>query len=88
MTTRVPPHELDVTAFVTVRLHAHGGLSVSGHIGDPAFARTLLQHGMDAIGRQSRERSSIIVPNRDTDADTALPLREWSTMAPHERGDG
>jgi hypothetical protein len=82
---------LDVTAFVTVKLHANGALSVSGNIGDAPFALSLLDHAKDAVRGQAekRKRPEIIVPNRDVAARSsdAYPLRERAEMAPHERGD-
>ena len=84
--TTVPPQPDDVVAWVTVRHHATGAISVSGTIGDPRYARTLLDHAKDAIGRQVRE-SGIVVPSRDVDADTLMPRREMGDIPIAQRGD-
>ena len=82
----VPPQPDDVIAWITVRHHAGGAISVSGTIGDPRYARQMLDHAKDAIGRQVRE-SGIVVPNRDVDAETAMSRREMGDLGAHERGD-
>lgn len=76
----------DTIAWVTVRLHSHGGVSVSGTIGDRYLACNLLEHAKDAVRRNGSE-SAIIVPNRDVEVDAPGHLRELGDMAPSERGD-
>jgi hypothetical protein len=77
---KVPDIDLDCVAYLTVRLHAHGMVSVSGHVGDPTFARQLLDHAKDAIGRHVPE-GRIVVPNRD------VVLKEYGDLPPTDRGD-
>lgn len=82
----IPPTQDDVVAFITVRLHAGGAVSVQGHLGDAAFAQRLLDHAKDAIGRQF-PKGRLVIPGRDVDVSTDVPLREFGTMGKHERGD-
>lgn len=83
----VPAKPDDTIAWLTIRLRSHGALSVEGHIGDKAFALQLLDHARDAINSQGSD-SPILIPNRDVDVDTCLPLRDVGDMPPAERGDG
>lgn len=80
------PNPNDVVAWIAVRLHAHGHMSVSGTIGDPAFAKQLLEHGKDAITRQV-PAGGIVIPNRDVEVVPESYLRERGDMAPADRGD-
>ena len=79
----------DVVAWISVRYHANGALSVSGTIGDSGFAKKLLDHAKEAIGRQVPE-GGIIVPGRDVQlADPLLPgLKEMGDLPRDQRGDG
>jgi hypothetical protein len=61
-------------------------MSVSGTIGDPAFAKQLLEHGKDAITRQV-PAGGIVIPNRDVEVVPESYLRERGDMAPADRGD-
>lgn len=90
MSVIVPPLPDDTIAYLTIRMHATGTVSVSGHVADKRFALQLLDHARDAISRQFPETpAGIIMPNRDVDMpDSRVPLREWGDMAPHDRGDG
>lgn len=77
----------DAIAWITVRMHAPGTISVAGHVADKRFALRLLDHARDAISRQVSE-SPIVVPNRDVVVpDARFPLIDAGDMAPHERGD-
>jgi hypothetical protein len=80
-----PPLEPDTIAYVLVRLHDGGSLSVSGHVGDRRFALQLLDHARDAIA--ARPDSPIVIPPRDVDATAGVPLRAWGDMSPADRGD-
>lgn len=82
----VPPQPEDVVAWVTVRCHASGTVSVQGTIGDPVFAKKLLDHARDAITRQVPEKG-LVIPGRDVDLAPNQGLRELGDLAPHERGD-
>ena len=81
---------LDVVAAISVKFHASGALSVSGNIGDLAFALQMLDHAKDAIRSQHRKRESgLIVPGRDVDLSNAPthPVRPLGDMKPSDRGD-
>ena len=82
----VPPTQDDTIAFVTIRLHAGGAISVQGHISDKRMALQLLDHARDAITRQVSD-NRIIVPNRDVDVTPSIPLKEFGDIAPDQRGD-
>lgn len=88
-TPPVPPQPDDTIAWITVRHHANGQLSVSGTIGDPVHAKKLLDHAKDAITRQV-PAGGIIIPGRDVQLpDPALPgLQEMGYLPPDQRGDG
>lgn len=90
MNVLVPPIPDDTIAYLTIRMHAPGTISVSGHVADKRFALTLLEHARDAISRQFPETpAGIVMPNRDVDVPApVMPLREWGDMAPGDRGDG
>jgi len=81
----IPNKEDSVVGWVTVRYHANGSLSVSGTIGDTAFAKSLLDHAKDALSTQGDR--TVVVPNRDVVAEPYQGLRDVGDMAPHERGD-
>lgn len=66
------PKSGDTVAQITVTFYAGGKLSVSGSLGDKAFAVKLLQHAIDSIKAQPRPEdraagSALIVPPRDVD---------------------
>lgn len=82
----VPAQPLDVVAWITVRVHANGALSVAGTIGDPRLARRMLDHARDAIVRQVPE-DGIVVPNRDVDVVAPSALRELGDLPATDRGD-
>lgn len=84
----VPEQDPDTVAYLTIRLHAPGTISVQGHIGDKRLALQLLEHAKDAIRNQFPDDKEIIVPSRDVDVQPTIPLREMGDMLPHERGDG
>lgn len=86
MTGLVPPQPEDVVGWVTVRCHAGGTISVSGTIGDAAFAKKLLDHAKDAITRQIPE-SGLIIPNRDVTVAPNPAFRELGDLKAWERGD-
>lgn len=83
----VPEHD-DTVAFLTIRLHATGALSVQGHVGDKRLALQLLEHAKDAIGRQFPDDRQILVPNRDVDVTPSIPLRDFGDLSAREKGDG
>lgn len=86
MSEPVPPQPLDVVAWITVRHHANGTLSVAGTIGDSAYAKKMLDHARDAIGRQVPE-NGLVIPNRDVELHANPLLKELGDLRPHERGD-
>jgi anion-transporting ArsA/GET3 family ATPase len=84
----VPPQDADTVAYITVRLHAPGTISVQGHVGDKRMALQLLEHGRDAISRQFVDDRQVVVPSRDVEVTPSMPLKEMGDLLPHERGDG
>lgn len=83
----VPEHQEDAIAFITVRLHANGALSVQGHVGHKRLALQMLEHAKDAIGRQFPEDKQIFVPGRDVDIVPTGPLKEFGDIPVDQRGD-
>ena len=81
--------DLDCVAFVSVKLHSNGGISVSGNIGDTKLAIQMLDAARDAVKNQAKQRNEIIIPNRDVDArqDPAFPTQPRGDMRPEDRGD-
>lgn len=86
MTTKVIGLDDDCIAWITVRMHSTGTVSVNGMIADRAFALKLLDHARDAITRQV-PAGGLLIPNRDVDLDPHPGLRDVGDLAPHERGD-
>lgn len=76
----------DAIAWITIRMHAPGTISIAGHVADKRFALQLLDHARDTIRRRLSE-SPIVVPNRDVIAATALRLKEVAHIPRSERGD-
>lgn len=62
-------------------------MSVSGTIGDRAFAHRLLDHAKDALPLSSVTESGIVVPNRSVDATAYAGLRPVGDIPPDQRGD-
>lgn len=81
-----PPQPEDVIAWITVRCHADGAVSIAGTIGDATFARRLLDHARDAITRQVPDRG-IVVPNRDVELAPSATLKELGDIPIAQRGD-
>lgn len=77
----------DCIAWITVKMHAHGAVSIAGTIGEKKMAHMLLDTARDAITRQIPEESHIVIPNRDVVVQPYAGLREMGDLAPHERGD-
>jgi hypothetical protein len=85
----MPPHNLDSVASISIHLHAGGAMSISGNIGDKALALKMLDHARDAVNAQIKDRSEIVVPNRDVVVaqHPAFPTRPLGDMRPEDRGD-
>jgi len=83
------PDDLDCVAFISIKLHANGGCSISGNVGDKKLALQLIETARDAIRNQVKERPEIIIPNRDVEAqqDPAFPTLPRGDMRPEDRGD-
>ena len=79
----------DTVAMISIRLHAGGAMSIQGNIGDKQLALKMLDHARDAVKAQVRDRSELVIPNRDVVAPqhAAFPTRERGDMRPEERGD-
>lgn len=88
MSEIVPPKVDDVVAWVTVRQHSTGAISIQGTIGDPGFAISLLEHAIDAIRNQIRPKGELFIPTRDVDAVPNPKLTPVGDMRPQDRGDG
>lgn len=86
----VPPPQDDTVAYITVRMHAPGTISVAGHVADKRFALQLLDHAKDAIARQFPQTpAGLVIPNRDVDMPEAVvPLKEFGDIPVGHRGDG
>lgn len=84
----VPPQDKDTVAYLTIRLHSTGALSVQGHIFDKRMAHQMLDHAREAIGRQVVESSGVLIPSRDVAVEPSLPLVPYGDMVPCQRGDG
>lgn len=83
----VPPQPDDTVAWVTIRLHAPGTISISGTIGDKHMVHMLLDHARDAITRQIPDARDIVIPNRDVEVVPMAGLKELGDIPKHERGD-
>lgn len=82
----VPPQPLDVVAWITVRYHANGSMTIGGTIADKPVALAMLDHAKDAITRQIRE-PGIIIPNRDVDVEPSAAHTVMGDIPEAERGD-
>lgn len=82
----VPPQPEDVIAWITVRCHLNGTVSISGTIGDASFAKQLLDHAKDAIGRQI-PTGGLVIPNRDVEVKPSDGLKELGDIPVSQRGD-
>lgn len=83
---RVPDQPDDVVAWITVRLHSIGTMSISGTIGDAAMCRAMLDHARDAITRNVKD-AGICVPSRDVEVEPVRGLVEMGDIQRSERGD-
>lgn len=83
------PDDLDCVAFISIKLHANGGCSISGNIGDVKLALQMIDAARDAVKNQIKQRSEIVIPNRDVVAkqDPAYPTLPRGDMLPEDRGD-
>lgn len=84
----VPPQDPDTVAYLTIRLHATGTLSVQGHIADKRMALQLLDHARDALTRRVVDGERTVVPASDVQVQPAIPLKEFGDMPANQRGDG
>ena len=85
--TGQPAAPEDTIAWVTVRLHSHGAVSVSGTIGERDLAVSLLDHAKDAVRRQVPRAGELYVPNCDVDASPSAGLVEMGDIPRDQRGD-
>jgi len=77
----------DCIAWITVRMHAPGSVSVNGMIADKAFALKLLDHARDAIKRQKQIGGGVTTPSYDVSASPNQLLRPVGDIPIGERGD-
>ena len=83
----------DVVAFIAIKMRSGGAVSIEGHLGDEAFAVSLLEHAIDAVKSQhaqirARPVGQILLPNRDVSA--KLPptvTRPYADIPLDQRGD-
>lgn len=87
MSSQPPPKPDDCVAWITLRLHANGGLSIQGTIGDRRTAHRILDEAKAAITRQIPEDRAIVVPNRDVDVTAYDGLRELGDIPRSQHGD-
>lgn len=52
-------------ARLVIDLHDDGGLSVSGNVGDVHLATQMLDHAREAVRNQLKQKTEIVIPNRD-----------------------
>ena len=86
-TPYIPPQPDDTIAFLTMRLHANGQMTLNGHVADRRLMLQMLDHARDAIKRQVPEDYALTIPNRDVDVEPSIPLTDFGDMKPSERGD-
>lgn len=82
----IPPQADDTIAFLTLRLHANGTMTLNGHVADHALMLQMLDHARDTIKRQIPS-GGIIIPSRDVDVAPSIPLKEFGDIPPGQRGD-
>lgn len=80
---------LDVVAFISIKLHSNGAMSISGNIGDVKLALGMIDHARDSIKNQLKQKNEIVIPNRDvvTPQDPNFPTLPFGDMDPKDRGD-
>lgn len=49
-----------------VNIHASNALSVAGHIKDEAYALSLLDHAIEALGGYHQQVGGLVIPGKDT----------------------
>ena len=82
----IPPQPDDTIAFLTLRLHANGNMTLNGHVADHALMLQMLDHARDTIKRQIPS-GGIVIPNRDVDVSPSIALKEFGDIPDGERGD-
>jgi len=89
MATTHPLDDLDCVAFVSIKLHTNGGLSISGNIGDTKLALQMIDGARDAVKNRIKNRNEIVIPNRDveTEQHPTFPTLPRGDMKPEDRGD-
>ncbi len=79
---------LNEIAFIKVSHLANGALQISGMVGDKVYAIRLLEHALDTLRSQLKEKPLIEVPNRDVDVrDYAHPVKALGDMPRQDWGD-
>ena len=80
---------LDCVASITIKHHSSGALSVEGNIGDTKLALQMIDAARDAVKHQLRDKSEIVIPNRDVEAkqNQKFPTLPLGDMRPEDRGD-
>ncbi len=61
-----PPPD-HVEAFITVKVHSNGALSVEGAIHEKMWAIAVLQNAIDALRNYRTPKSGLSVPSHDVD---------------------
>jgi len=82
-----PPKPDDCIGWITIKLHAGGGVSIAGTIGQKKMAHQLLDAAKDAITRQIPDDKEIVVPNRDVEVVPYAGLKELGDIPKDQHGD-
>lgn len=86
-TKGMPEKPDDTIAWITIRMHATGTISIAGTIGNRKMALDLLDHARDAIKSQIPDVQGVVIPNRDVAVKPIDGLKEVGDLPKHERGD-
>jgi hypothetical protein len=86
-TKGLPEKEEECVAWITIRLHATGEMTIAGTIADKRMARSMLDQAKDAINSQIKEKSEIVTPNRDVVVPLIPGLVPMGDIPRDQRGD-
>jgi hypothetical protein len=86
-TVGLPEKEESCVAWITIRMHANGEMTIAGTIADRKMALAMLDNARDAIKSQIKDRHEIVTPNRDVVVPLMPGLKEVADIPRAERGD-